>query len=199
MNRLQHFGAGFVIAAFVAAASTACRFAGPASDGAATKPPTAPSSASDIESVPLPEKADRILVLKGERRMTLYRGDRELRTYRVSLGGSPVGDKKCQGDEKTPEGEYRIVGRNPNSIAHRSLMISYPNDEDRKEAAELGCDPGGDITIHGLYNKWAKAPGVTKEWLHSRDWTWGCVAVTNEEMDEIWDAVPDGTPIEIRP
>jgi murein L,D-transpeptidase YafK len=141
------------------------------------------------------EKADRIVVAKAARKLSLYRGDRLLKTYRVALGRQPAGAKHCQGDNRTPEGIYRIAGRNGGSHYHRSLRVSYPNDEDRRAARELGCQPGGDIMIHGLPNGYG--------WmgkLHTQyDWTLGCIAVSDEEIDEIWTLVPNGTRVEIRP
>lgn len=140
-------------------------------------------------------KADRILVLKKERKMTLYKGDKQLKTYKISLGPEPEGPKIQRGDNKTPEGKYIISGRNPKSKFHLSLRISYPNKADRARARKLGVNPGGDIMIHGLPNGMA---WVGKTHLLS-DWTAGCIAVTSEEIQEIWKAVPDGTPIEIKP
>lgn len=141
------------------------------------------------------EKADRIFIAKAARKLNLYRGDRLLKTYRIALGRQPVGPKRCQGDRRTPEGRYRIVGRNGGSHYHRSLRVSYPNAEDWRAARKSGCNPGGDIMIHGLPNGYG--------WLgrlHARsDWTLGCIAVTNEEIEEIWVLVPDGTPVEIMP
>jgi murein L,D-transpeptidase YafK len=118
-----------------------------------------------------------------------------VRVYDVALGEEPVGPKEREGDGRTPEGLYVIDGRNPQSRYHRSLRISYPGPEDAARAAKLGVSPGGDIMIHGLQNGlgWIGA-------LHrTHDWTRGCIAVTNDEIEEIWDLVPDGTPIEIRP
>ncbi|MFL6202681.1 MAG: murein L,D-transpeptidase family protein [Thermoanaerobaculia bacterium] len=140
-------------------------------------------------------KADRILIEKSERKLTLYRAGRPLRTYRVALGGSPEGDKHCQGDERTPEGAYRIDLKNRASQYHRSLRISYPDATDRAEARKRGCSPGGDIFIHGL----AKELAFLGKLHRARDWTLGCIAVTNEEIDEIWAAVDVGTAVEIRP
>jgi murein L,D-transpeptidase YafK len=143
----------------------------------------------------LPERPDRILIEKAERRLTLLRGDRALKVYRVALGGSPAGDKQCQGDNRTPEGVYRISGRNPHSAYHRSLRISYPDAKDRAEAKRRGCSPGGDIYIHGLPNGRGAIGGAHR----LRDWTLGCIAVTDPEIEEIWRLVPDGTAVEIRP
>ena len=121
--------------------------------------------------------------------MMLLRGESVLRVYRVALGGEPVGHKEREGDGRTPEGNYTIDRRNPRSRFYLSLRISYPNADDRSRAAELGVDPGGDIMIHGLKD------GLVRE----GDWTQGCIAVTDAEMDEIWALVPEGTPIRIDP
>jgi murein L,D-transpeptidase YafK len=118
-----------------------------------------------------------------------------LKTYKVALGKHPVGPKTREGDMRTPEGLYRIDGRNAHSQFHKSLHISYPNARDRERAQKLGVKPGGDIMIHGLPNGQGS---VGKAHLQS-DWTWGCIAVTDEEIEEIWRLVPDGTVIEIRP
>lgn len=143
----------------------------------------------------MPAKADRVLVLKGERELQLLAGTRVLRSYRVALGSSPEGPKRRQGDGRTPEGHFVLDWRNPDSSFHRSINISYPGPADRARASALGIDPGGDIMIHGLPNGrgWIGADHA------SLDWTEGCIAVTNDEMDEIWAMVDDGTPIEIRP
>lgn len=140
-------------------------------------------------------KVDSLVVLKSERKLMLMRGGDVLRTYRVALGIKPVGPKRQRGDERTPEGEYRIDARNPGSRFHRALHISYPNAEDRAEARALGVAPGGSIMIHGLPPDRAKLGKDHYLW----DWTNGCIAVNNREMDEIWAAVDVGTPISIRP
>jgi len=142
-----------------------------------------------------PGKADKILVLKSERKLMLLDHGRLLKTYRIALGSEPVGPKTRQGDHRTPEGLYVIDRRNPRSQFHRALHISYPSAQDRARARRLGVSPGGDIFLHGLPNGqgWIGAAHT----LH--DWTDGCIAVTDEEIEEIWRAVPDGTPIEIRP
>jgi murein L,D-transpeptidase YafK len=141
-----------------------------------------------------PAHADRIVVVKSTHTMTLYVGGKELKVYHVWLGRGPGNAKQQQGDNETPEGSYTITGRNPHSAAYRSLRISYPNAADRERARKLHVNPGGDIMIHGLPagNDWVK-PGQVLP-----DWTYGCIAVTDSEMDEIWKLVPDGTPIEIR-
>lgn len=134
------------------------------------------------------EQADAIRVFKSTRRMELLRGGKVLRSYRIALGDAPVGHKRQQGDERTPEGDYRITYRNPQSRFHLSLRVSYPNRADREQARKRGVDPGGDIMIHG-----STPPGYTG------DWTDGCIAVTNAQIEEIWRLVPVGTPIRINP
>lgn len=137
---------------------------------------------------PAAEHADEIRVDKSDRLLELRRDGRLLRRYRVALGDAPVGHKYRQGDERTPEGRYRINFRNGRSRFHLSLRVSYPNADDRARALKAGVDPGGDIMIHG----------GTPAWYH-RDWTDGCIAVSNAEIEEIWRLVPVGTPIVISP
>jgi murein L,D-transpeptidase YafK len=134
-------------------------------------------------------RVDRIVVQKGRREMTLLSGQSVVRSYRIALGRDPIGHKQQEGDGRTPEGRYTIDRRNPRSKYHLSLHISYPAPADLDRARVLGVDPGGDIMIHGC------KPGV----LHPADWTQGCIAVTDSEMDEIWTLVADGTLIEILP
>lgn len=140
-------------------------------------------------------KVDKILILKSARKLQLLSGRDVVKEYRVALGHAPTGPKERQGDGRTPEGTYVIDYRNKNSQFHRSLHISYPNAADKARARRLGVNPGGEVFIHGLMNGygWIGAAHRTK------DWTLGCIAVTNEEIDEIWKLVPDGTPVEIRP
>jgi murein L,D-transpeptidase YafK len=139
--------------------------------------------------------ADRVLIEKEAHRLTLLRAGRVLRTYLVALGGNPRGHKQRMGDERTPEGVYAIDARYGKSKYHRALKISYPDARDRARARAAGVNPGGMIMIHGI------PPDVA--WLGEVhrvfDWTNGCIAVTNEEMDEIWRLVRVGTPVEIRP
>jgi L,D-peptidoglycan transpeptidase YkuD (ErfK/YbiS/YcfS/YnhG family) len=141
------------------------------------------------------EPADKVLVEKKERRLTLLSKGESIKTYKIAIGGNPIGPKERRGDNKTPEGIYIIDSRNRDSGYHLSLHISYPNEKDKMRAKELGVSPGGDIMIHGLKN------GLT--WVgvsHSEiDWTKGCIAVTDEEMEEIYKLVPNGTIVEIRP
>jgi tetratricopeptide (TPR) repeat protein len=138
---------------------------------------------------------DKILIEKKERRLTLISKGKILKTYQIALGGNPNGPKVRQGDNKTPEGIYVIDSRNKNSRYHRSLHISYPNEKDKKMAKELGVPPGGDIMIHGIKNGFSWVGD-----LHTGvDWTKGCIAVTDEEIEEIDRLAPNGTIVEIRP
>jgi len=140
------------------------------------------------------QTAEKVVVWKQQRKLELHRAGEVIRTYRVALGGAPVGHKTQQGDQKTPEGSYTIDFRNARSQFYKSLHISYPNAADRAQARRRRVHPGGDIFIHGL------GRGSTVGAAHAeRDRTLGCIAVTNEEIDEIWRLVPDGTPIEIHP
>lgn len=140
-------------------------------------------------------KVDRILIEKQNRTLSLMDGARILKTYKVALGGQPVGAKDRQGDHKTPEGIYSVDAKNPNSQFYKALHISYPTQADREKARKLGVRPGGDVEIHGLGAKWG--------WIGAKhrqtDWTDGCIAVTNEEIDEIYPQINVGTPVEIRP
>lgn len=138
---------------------------------------------------------DRVLVEKKERRLALLANGQEVRAYRVALGPNPEGPKATKGDMRTPEGVYFIVGRNEQSRYHRALRISYPSPADTARARALGVSPGGDIMIHGLPEGRGEMAGLHPDF----NWTRGCIAVTNEEIEEIWRLVPDGTPIEIRP
>jgi murein L,D-transpeptidase YafK len=139
--------------------------------------------------------ADKILIEKKARKLTLLRGSVTVQSYRIALGNAPEGPKTCQGDGRTPEGRYTIDGRNKNSQYHLSLHISYPNDSDRMAAKKRQCNPGGDIFIHGLPN----GLGWLGKMHLARDWTLGCIAVTNAEIEEIWKSVPNGIAVEIIP
>lgn len=155
------------------------------------------TTAAQAPELPGNAKADAVLVEKAARRLTLLESGRVLKTYRVALGRDPLGPKQRQGDGKTPEGEFVLDWRNPNSRFHRSLHISYPSPDDLERGRHEGYDPGDSIMIHGLPNGlgWVGTHHL-RIW---GDWTNGCIAVTNDEIEEIWRAVPDGTPIEIRP
>lgn len=144
---------------------------------------------------PVVDHADRVVVHKKERTLELFKNGSSIRKYKIALGAEPVGPKTQQGDHKTPEGIYVIDRRNERSKFYRALHISYPNADDQARAAKLGVSPGGDIMIHGLPNGF----GWLGESHRVKDWTDGCIAVTDKEMDEIWNLVPDGTSIEIDP
>ena len=132
----------------------------------------------------------RVIVQKDARYMHLMHHDRVLKSYRVQLGGNPFGHKEQRGDRRTPEGEYVIDRRNPRSRFHLSLGISYPNEQDIEFAATRGLNPGGDIFIHGRGPTFRRANG---------DWTDGCIAVTDREIEVIYAMIRDGTPISILP
>ena len=140
-------------------------------------------------------RADRIIVQKKARTVELMHAGQVLKTYKIALGGEPVGPKTRQGDHRTPEGRYVIDSRNAHSQFHRSLHISYPNTADRERARKLGVPTGGDIYIHGLPNGY----GFVGAAHRARDWTDGCIAVTDQEIEEIGKIVDNRTPVEIRP
>ena len=151
------------------------------------------SAASQPAPLPKDAKADRLLVDKSDRLLIAYSGEREIARYTgIRFGDAPEGHKQFEGDERTPEGNYTISGRNPKSAYHLSLRISYPNAADRAYARTQGRSPGGDIFIHGQPNRWPGPPLAS-------DWTDGCIALSNAEIEQLWDLVPDGTPITIRP
>jgi len=137
---------------------------------------------------------DSILVIKHARQMYVYHQSRLLKVYKIALGNNPVGPKHFQGDRKTPEGLYYINGKNANSMAHKSIGISYPNDDDRSYARSKRLPTGGDVEIHGFLNSWDN----NKAYLNT-DWTWGCIAVANDDIDELFKYVAMGTPINIVP
>jgi murein L,D-transpeptidase YafK len=137
--------------------------------------------------------ADRIIVDKSDRRLELWRGKDLIGAYPVSLGRVPEGPKRQRGDARTPEGDYVIDARNPHSAFHLSLHVSYPNETDLATSQARGADPGGEIFIHATPNWWPLT------WLPPVDWTAGCIAVSDRDIEEIWAAVPDGTRIRIRP
>jgi murein L,D-transpeptidase YafK len=138
---------------------------------------------------------DRIVVEKSVRKLSILANGKMLKSYHVALGRNPVGAKQQEGDNKTPEGIYKIDGRNPQSSFHLALHVSYPSDEDKKRAAERGVSAGFDIMIHGIPNGhgWI---GAFHRW---KDWTAGCIALTDEEIEELWRVTPDATTVEIRP
>ena len=141
---------------------------------------------------------DRVVVYKAKRELQLCEGDSILKRYKIALGKNVTGHKQREGDSRTPEGTYVLDWRNSNSKYYLSIHISYPNLEDEKRAQALGVSPGGDIFIHG-YPEGISAALWSRYWFLGKDWTDGCIAVSNEAMDEIWAWVRDGTPIEIYP
>ena len=138
---------------------------------------------------------DKVIAFKERRKMMLVKNGDTLKTYQISLGKNPAGPKEKEGDKKTPEGKYILDWRNPNSKYHLSIHISYPNNDDKRKAALNGVNPGGEIMIHGCPN------GLGWNWKYYKvnDWTDGCIAVNNEEIEEIWNVVKNGTEIEIFP
>ncbi len=163
-------------------------------DTAKVQPRTTPDtdkSATNRE----PEEADKVVVVKALRELRLLADGKVFRTYEIALGREPKGDKMWEGDGRTPEGLYTLDFKNENSAFYRSIRVSYPNAQDWREARALGVHPGSNIMIHGLKPEFAS---VGKRHVQ-QDWTEGCIAVTNDQIDEIWSLVPVGTPIEIRP
>lgn len=152
---------------------------------------------AQLDAAPLPDgtRADRVLVRKSARTLELYRGAQMLRAYRVALGRTPVGAKQQSGDGRTPEGHYVLDYRKLDSSFHRALHVSYPSPVDVASANARHVEPGGLIMVHGLRNGLGFL-GRLHAW---RDWTDGCIAVTNAEIEEILRVVPDGTPIDIMP
>jgi murein L,D-transpeptidase YafK len=139
--------------------------------------------------------ADRVVVNKAKRSLVLLRGASELKTYRVSLGRNPVGPKRREGDNRTPEGLYRIAEHKRDSAFHLALRVSYPESRDIEKSRVEGVRPGSDIMVHGLRN----GLGWMGRFHRCFDWTAGCIALTNSEIEEIWRSVPDGTVIDIHP
>ena len=140
-------------------------------------------------------RGDRIVIRKSARVLDLYRGEVLLKKYRIALGADPIGPKSREGDHRTPEGRYRIDYRKADSSFHRALHISYPSVEDSARAANVGVNAGGIIMIHGIRN----GLGWLGRLHRLSDWTDGCVAVSNEEIEELYRAAPDGTIVELRP
>ena len=155
---------------------------------------SSPATSTELSPV-TDEVVDRIVVEKSKRTMTLLKQDREVRTYKIALGRDPVGPKVMQGDNKTPEGTYYVDYKVYNSIYYRALHLSYPNPDDVERAKALGVPPGGSIMIHGMK--------PDKLWMgdvqYLFDWTSGCIALTNREIEEVWVLVSPWTPVEIRP
>jgi len=175
-----------LVAAVTAVAQTT---PAPAPQKPATSTPQNPAPAA------APPPADRVVVLKSRRLLELLRDGRVLETFPIALGRQPYGPKQEEGDGRTPEGVYRIDWRSMQSRYTRALHVSYPDERDRDRARVMQVEPGGAIFVHGLPNGYG--PFDPPQWY--RDWTEGCISVGNAAIVKIWDAVPDGTPIEIRP
>ncbi len=139
--------------------------------------------------------ADLVVVEKAKRKLHLLESGAAFRSFDIALGIQPVGDKKMEGDFRTPEGRYSLDARNPNSEFFLSIHVSYPDENDRREARAMGVDPGGAIMIHGQPN----VPTQSEVYYRTQDWTNGCIAVSNSDMIDIWLMTEDNTPIEIRP
>ncbi len=178
-----------LVASIALLAVAAC--AGPPSQPASDPITYRPPAARTIPAL-VPQVADYLLVDKSDRMLVAYSSGQPIRVYYgLQFGDAPMGHKRFEGDERTPEGIYTIDTRNPRSSYHLSLRISYPNRQDRAFAAQYGRSPGGDIFIHGQPTGY-RGPTL------GGDWTDGCIALTNAEIEELWSIVPDGTPIEIR-
>jgi murein L,D-transpeptidase YafK len=183
------------IASFKVLATLLCASLSPAvvADDALSATDVTVAATANIASSML--MADKLLVRKSERRLYLLRAGQVLREYRVALGLSPQGHKQREGDYKTPEGQYKLIRRNPHSDFFLSMEISYPNSADLTRAQHQGVKPGGAIMLHG----WPNIPRKTIDYYKSTDWTDGCIAVANADMVEIWLMTPLETPIEIVP
>lgn len=199
---------GIVLYRYLQTPDTVTKIAPPATKPSDQKPPAKrpPDQVAPVKIPPRSDElfdkllppnatADWILVEKKQRRLTLFHNNKPLKAYDIALGRQPEGPKRFQGDNKTPEGRYTIDYRNQKSRYHRALHISYPSAQDAAFADSQQRSAGGDIMIHGLPNGMGSLGS-----LHLlRDWTAGCIAVTNTEIEELWRVIPDGTPIEIRP
>jgi murein L,D-transpeptidase YafK len=156
---------------------------------------TQADASADTSAMPPALLADRVVVRKSERRMYLMHGSTVLRSYRVALGLNPVGPKEQEGDSRTPEGHYQLTRRNPRSEYFLSIQVSYPNDRDLQRARRNRLTPGGSIMIHGLPNELRREP----TYYEKRDWTDGCIAVSDSDMLEIWLMTPQDVAIDILP
>lgn len=145
-------------------------------------------------------EVDEVRVYKSRRQLQLLQHGQTIKTYAIRLGFAPIGHKQQEGDGKTPEGRYLLDWHNPASQFYRSIHISYPNAADLQNAQTRGVSPGGNVMIHGSMKTFGGNRGQPLyEYLPQQDWTLGCIAVSNQDMDEIYQQVKDGTPIEIRP
>ena len=148
-----------------------------------------------MEHLPKDTKVDQVVVYKSKREMQLLYQNNILRTYPISMGANPIGHKEQEGDERTPEGTYMLDSRNSKSIAFLALHVSYPNKTDTEKAKLRNVSPGGLIMVHGIKNGFGWVGKLHTLW----NWTNGCIAINNDEMQEFWDIVPTGTPIIIHP
>lgn len=146
-------------------------------------------------SIPENITIDKIIVLKSSRQLKAYSQGKLIKTFKISIGRNPIGRKEIEGDKKTPEGLYSINDKNPQSGYHRNLGISYPNKEDILRTKQIGGKIGGDIKIHGIRNGF----GFIGKFHRLFDWTLGCIAMTNSEIEQLYDHTPVGTIVEIRP
>ncbi len=183
---MLHALLGSVLPALLAAGDTSFRIASVPSPTITTTPVV------DIRSRLV---ADSMVVEKGRHTLTLYQAGFPVRVYQVALGKQPVGDKVQKGDGRTPEGVFRIDFKNPQSKYHMALHVSYPDVAHQERANKLGVSPGGDIMVHGLPPAYADYGASHREF----DWTEGCIAVTDKEIEEIWRAIPAGAAIQIKP
>lgn len=140
-------------------------------------------------------KIDLVVVTKSKAKMVLMRNGKVMRQYRIAMGDRPKGHKLKEGDQRTPEGRYILDYKKSDSAYYRAIHISYPNDEDKLRAKALGISPGGQIMIHGQNPN----SSLTPEEAQKFNWTDGCIAITNRQMDELWGSIEPGTPIEIWP
>lgn len=141
------------------------------------------------------EKADRVVVVKSSNTLSLYRGQKLIRSFPVVFGANPIGHKQQEGDERTPEGNYTLDFKKADSAFYKAIHISYPNAQDVEAARKRGVSPGGSVMIHGQKNRLGWASFISQHF----NWTNGCIALTNEEMELVWQAVDAGTPIEVKP
>ena len=153
----------------------------------------AKNTAKNNQVIPSNVIIDKVYVDKSERVLKLLSNDKVIKIYHIALGDSPVGHKRQEGDERTPTGSYKLDYKNENSSYYRSIHVSYPNAADKAQAKKRGVSPGGDIMIHGQKNGFGHLAALTQK----RDWTDGCIAVTDNEMDEIMAVYKAGMPIEI--
>lgn len=144
-------------------------------------------------------KIDEVRVYKSQRELQVLQKGKVIKTYAMRLGFNPIGHKTTEGDGKTPEGEYLLDWRNPNSQFYKSLHISYPNKHDKAQAEARGVSAGGDVMIHGSSKLQAKPGQALYDYIPREDWTHGCVAVSNQDMDELWNNIKNGTKIVIYP